>query len=274
MRRLLAALTLLAGLSAAGRAQAQPARVTLILDGGGQFPSGAFGQNFTLRKYVEDAPVTTDVKMGVATFVDAGLRLRVGGGLGIGVVGFSTTGKATGTVDARIPHPFYYGQLRAISGDLSGLDRTETGAHLELSYAGSLSHSVNVTVFGGPTYFSVEQALVNDVTYTESYPFDTAAYGSAPTTAVKETGIGYHAGLELVWKLSRRVGLAGLARYTTADIPLTVTTGNSVDLKAGGTQAGLGLRSGFCERRPGARGPPWLRAPGFWLLASGFGPGA
>lgn len=244
MRRFLLGLTLLAGLSAAGTAQAQPARVTLVLDGGGQFPSDAFGQNFTLRKYAEDAPVTTDVKMDVVPFVDAGLRLRVAGGLGIGAIGFSSTGKATGTVDARIPHPFYYGQLRAISGDIS-LDRTETGAHLELSYAATMSPSFGVTVFGGPTYFSVEQALVNDVTYTESYPFDTAAYASAPTTAVKETGIGYHAGLELVWKLGRRVGLAGLARYTTADIPLSVASGNSVDLKAGGVQGGLGLRIGF-----------------------------
>ena len=245
MRRLIASLTLLAGVSMAGTAQAQPARVTLVLDGGGQFSSGAFGQSFTLRKYVEDAPVTTDVKMDVAPFVDAGLRLRVAGGLGIGVVGFSTTGKAKGTVDARIPHPFYYGQLRAISGDLTGLDRKETGAHLELTYSADLSRSVGITLFGGPTYFSVEQALVNDVTYTESYPYDTAAYASAPTTPVKDTGIGYNAGLELVWKLGRRAGLAGLARYTTADIPLTVATGNSVDLKAGGIQAGLGLRFGF-----------------------------
>lgn len=245
MRRLLVALTLLVGAVAATPAQAQPARVTLVLDGGGQLPSGAFGQNFTLRKYVEDAPVTTDVKMDVAPFFDAGLRLRVAGGLGIGVVGFSTTGKAPGVVDARIPHPFYYGQLRAISGDLTGLDRKETGAHAELTYTADLSASVGVTLFGGPTYFSVEQALVNDVTYTESYPYDTAAYESAPTTTVKETGIGYNAGLELVWKLGRRVGLAGLARYTTADIPLTVATGNSVDIKAGGMQAGLGLRFGF-----------------------------
>lgn len=245
MRRLLVALTLLAVLPATGTAQAQPARVTLIIDGGGQFPSGSFGQNFTLRKYVENAPVTTDVKMAVAPFVDAGLRLHVAGGLGIGVVGFSTMGKAKGTVDARIPHPFYYGKLRAISGDLTGLDRKETGAHLELSYTADVSDAFGVALFGGPTFYNVEQALVNDVTYTESYPYDTAAYASAPTATVKETGIGYHAGLELIWRLGRRVGLAGLVRYTTADIPLTVGTGNSVDLKAGGMQAGLGLRFGF-----------------------------
>lgn len=82
-------------------------RVRLVVNGGGQIAPGSFGQQFTLTRNVEAAPVTTDLSLAAGGVFEAGVRLRVHRRLSIGVVGFVASGTASGTLDAKLPHPFY-----------------------------------------------------------------------------------------------------------------------------------------------------------------------
>lgn len=227
-----------------GVAQAQPdrPRVRLLFDGGAHVTPGAFGQTFTVTKNLEDTPVSTDLKVGGASFFDVGARIRIAGRLSVGGVGFRASGTADGTVNAKVPHPLYFNQPRDVSGDLSGLRRQETGAHIELAYLVAASRRMDVMLFGGPTWVSAQQQLVTDISYTDSYPFDVATFTAAQTATVKASATGFNVGGDVTWRLGDRFGIAGLVRYSRATVTLSPANGNTVDVKAGGIQAGAGLR--------------------------------
>ena len=48
--------------------------------------------------------------------------------------------------------------------------------HVQVRGVIPVSDSVRWHVFGGPSFFTVEQSIVSDFEYTESYPFDTATF--------------------------------------------------------------------------------------------------
>ena len=187
---------------------------------------------------VEDEPVTTDLKVGLAGYFDAGVRIRVTRRLSVGATGFFSPGSAAGSVDAKVPHPFYFGQPRDVSGDVSTLEHREVGAHIDLAYPVSVSSSREVTFFGGPSYIRVQQDLVTDVRYSESYPYDTATFASATTASVQKGGVGFNVGADATWRLGRSLRAGGLVRYSRADLTLSPASGNDVGLRAGGLHVG------------------------------------
>lgn len=227
-----------------------PERVRVVVNGGVQLAPGSFGQDFSLTKNVEATPITTDLSLTPGGYIDAGARVRVTRTLSIGAVAFLGASRADGTVEAQIPHPFYFNRPRAISGDLAQLGHTEKGVHLELAYPVSVAKGREFTVFGGPSYISARQALVTDVTYTDSYPYDSAAYSTATTAKVSAAAFGVNAGADVTWRLSRSVRAGVLLRYTWAPLSLTAGSGNVVDLHAGGLQVAGGLRILMQKRLP------------------------
>lgn len=227
-----------------------PERVRVVINGGVQLAPGSFGQAFTLTKNVEATPVTTDLSLTPGGYIDAGLRVRVTRTLSIGAVGFLGASRADGTLEAQIPHPFYFNRPRTISGDLAQLGHTEKGVHLELAYPVSVAKGRELTVFGGPSYISARQALVTDVRYTDSYPYDSAAYSTATTARVSAGAFGVNAGADVTWRLSRSVRAGLLLRYTWAPVSLTAGTGNVVEMHAGGLQVAGGLRILMQKRLP------------------------
>lgn len=241
-----------------GRASTPPVseRFRILLDGGPQITPGSFGQAFTLTRNAEDAPVSTDLEMGPSGFFDGGARFHVTRTLSVGAVGFFASGSASGTLDAQIPHPFYFGQPRDVTGELSGLARTEFGAHMELAYPVLVSPSLEITAFGGPSWIHLEQELVTDLTYSESYPYDTAAFKSAATTAATNSALGFNVGADVTWRLGRSLRGGALVRYSQANVTLSPASGNTVDLRAGGLQVGAGLRILIQKRAQPARRPP------------------
>ena len=86
----------------------------------------------------------------------------------------------TTSVAAQVPHPFHFQRNRSISGTLP-LTREETAVHLHVLAVVPAGPSFAVTVFGGPTNFSLKQGLVNDVRFTHSYSYDDATYSDAVT---------------------------------------------------------------------------------------------
>ena len=106
---------------------------------------------------------------------------------------------------------------------------------------------IQAMVFGGPSFFSVKQGIVNDFEITETYPYDTATFSrgvttarltsrrsgstSAPTSATSSRG-----------RSASAAASSGRARRI--DVPASGGTG-TFEIKAGGFQAGGGLRLRF-----------------------------
>ncbi len=244
--RVRTALVCLAAVAFAGTAAAQPAqpRYQLWFSGGAQAAMPSLGDRFTFEMHAEDASVEADHRAKAALLVDGGfaVRLHRAVGLGVSVSRFSGSGRAA--IVAQIPNPFEFDKFREASGTASGLDQTELAYHVQLRHSRAIGRRIRLTFAGGPTVFDVRREVVTDVQVDEAYPFDTATFRNANARAATGTGIGFHAGADIVWMAARQVGVGALVRYArgTADLKETSRT---VSVDTGGLQSGVGLRMYF-----------------------------
>jgi hypothetical protein len=105
--------------------------------------------------------------------------------------------------------------------------------------------SVHVTV--GPSFFSLKQDVLADVTFTEQPPFTTVNV-SGVTAERTDSAVGVNAGVDVSYILSEsdayKIGAGAFLRYAGASARITVIE-NDVDTDVGGLQFGLGLRVRF-----------------------------
>ncbi|MNC87192.1 hypothetical protein D3C83_28970 [compost metagenome] len=100
-------------------------------------------------------------------------------------------------------------------------------------------------VFGGPSIFRVKQGLVTDFTYTDAYPFDTAAFGGGETVNASESKVGINAGADVAFFFTPQIGVGGMIQFAGTTLDLPSAAGGTQEVKTGGLQAGGGLRLRF-----------------------------
>lgn len=233
--------------SAARPSPAQPIdRVFVSVDGAFQSGSDDFGETVTFVENAENGTFSTDydVKSGPALNVSVGANIWRYLGVGIGVTRYS---KSTPIAfSASVPHPFFFNRARSVSGDITGLDREELAVHVQARATFAPTRSVQVIVFGGPSFFTVKQDVVNDFEITEAYPYDTATFSRGLSTTVDESKIGFNVGGDVGYFFTRQVGVGGSVQWagTTIDAPASGGTG-TFEMKAGGLQTGVGVRFRF-----------------------------
>ena len=202
-------------------------------------------QNFaaTVRPidFAETSIVDTSYETGSVPGFDAGGGVRVWRNLAVGVDVSYLSKADSGAINAQIPHPFFFNRLRAVAGDASGLAHEETAVHLQALWMVPLRDRWQLAIAGGPSWFSVGQDLVSDVTVTQTYPYDTATFASATITHRSGSRIGFNAGADVTYLLRRHVGLGFGVTYSRASIPLDDT----LTVEAGGARVGGGLRFRF-----------------------------
>lgn len=243
-RRLLSvgAVVFLAAVPAA--AQPREPRFSAWVGGGAQAAMPQLGDRFTFVMHAEDAPVDADYGAQAAPLVDGGFAVRLFRDVGVGVAVTRFSGDSRAAIVAQIPYPFAFNQFREVTGTSSALDHTELAYHAQLQYSRDLARRIRLVLSAGPTFFEVRRHLVTDVQVDEAYPFDTASFRSATARAAKGTGIGVHAGVDVVYLVGRHAGLGAMVRYArgTADLD---GGSRSVTVDAGGVQSGVGLRLYF-----------------------------
>ena len=223
---------------------AQP-RVGVTVNAGTQVTSTAFTTRATLTLHREDGDLRADYGVDAGAFIDLGASVRLWRqvGLGVGVSRFQTTG-GTG-VTAGLPHPFYLEQFRPVDG-LAPTTRQETVVHLQMQVGAMVGTRLEVTLFGGPTFFDVEQTLVADLLFEETYPYDTATFSSAPTVQRSAATVGFNAGVDLATYLTPTVGVGVLVRFSRAMVDLARPDGGGrLAVETGGLHVGGGLRLRF-----------------------------
>jgi hypothetical protein len=234
-------------LAAPAAAQSTSERFWAGVSGGVQGTSNGFSDAFEFASQFQDqekstASVDYPVKGGPLVDGTFAVRLWKGFGVGIGVSHFSKRGSAT--VTAQVPHPFQLNQLRSIEGSTS-TSRNELGLHLQFAYLVPLTDRLRVIAFAGPSRLSVEQTLITDVQYAQSFPFDTAEFSTATTRRSSASAIGANGGVDVIWMFSRQFGVGGLVQYSAAQVREDVGNNRRVTVDAGGIQAGAGLRMVF-----------------------------
>jgi opacity protein-like surface antigen len=237
-----AALILMSAAAASAQTTFQTPDPRWFLGANGLFQtgSGTLTEQFDFQEFAETGTIESTYEANSAIGFDGSVGVRVWRNVGAGVAVSTYAGKEGGEVTARIPHPFHFNQHREVSGE-AGLTRKETAIHASLLYIVPAGERFQVILGAGPTFFQAEQSFVNDVLYTQEYPFDTATFNGVDIDNESASGIGFNASLDVAWRFSRSFGAGALVRYTQGTVPFTPGD-REVDVTVGGVQAGVGIR--------------------------------
>ncbi len=243
----------------APRARATEPRSRVFIDLNAGYQSGelTFTDGRSDPLFGETASWSADyaVKSGPALDVGGGARLwrRLFAAVAYSRVSDTNVAAVVGSV----PHPFFFNRDREYAGESVGLAHKEQVFHVGVSWIEPVGPHFEVRAFGGPSFFRLERDLISNVTYSESYPFDTATFSNAVVTPLKENTVGFHVGGDVTWLFSRTVGVGALVRFTRAEALLTSpASGDTFTLDQGGLQVGVGLRLRLGGR---AASPPAVR---------------
>ena len=226
------------------RAQTDTGRGMVFVNGGYQMTGNDFTNTSTFRANVEDGSVIGDYEVkGGATFdIGGGARLWRSLGVGVGVTRLSSS--TASALSGAVPHPFYFNRPRPVTGQAVGLNRNELAVHLQAQLLAPIGSRMQVTLFGGPSFFRVEQELVTSFAWSETYPFDDAAFNNATTSGAKGSSVGFNAGADVAYFFARHVGIGAVLQFSRATIALDLSE-SSPEVRVGGTKAGGGLRLRF-----------------------------
>jgi hypothetical protein len=229
----------------ASPATAQDHRWFISVNGGSQATSTDFADNVVFTEFIEegDFDAAYGIDSGVIFDIGGGVRLPFDLGIGLGFSRFDKSNDAS--VNARIPHPFFFDRDRAIAGSAPSLTRRENSVHVQVRWFVPTPEPVELSVFGGPTFSSVTQGLVTAVEFSQTYPFDVASFTAAASGTQTESAVGYNVGADVGFFFSRYVGIGALVRFSRASLDLVSEDSGLVSVDTGGLHAGGGLRLRF-----------------------------
>jgi hypothetical protein len=223
-------------------AQSWSGRGYISFNAGVQATTNDFADRFEFERNVETGSTDVDYPVKAGVFYDGGAGVRLWKGLGAGVSVSFFSRDDSAEITAQIPHPFFFDRPREVTGTLDGVTRSETGVHVQLMYMLDPSGPLRVVLFGGPSFFSVEQDLVTEVRYAETYPFDTATFTTADVNRENGSAVGFNAGADVMWEFHRNFAAGALLRFARASVDLDAPNNRSVSVDAGGFHAGGGIR--------------------------------
>jgi hypothetical protein len=251
-------------------ASAQPGSTTGARSAPRTFERGWIDVNFGIAMAAEDTfsmAATGELFQEPANFgaeysLPRGASFDFGGGVmitpvvGVGVSFSGTAHEDTALLRARIPHPVIanvYATDDAQTDEV--LQRVEGGVNIQAMIVAVQSQHFRFRVFGGPTFFRVQQDAVTDIRYNQVFRILPAANAIEITEfdseRVEGTGWGFHGGADASYFFNRIIGVGGFARFSRGSVDLEDTLATAigddavVSVKAGGFQIGGGLRLKF-----------------------------
>ena len=229
-------------------AQQSDARGFITINGGLQGAAADFSDNIAFGHPLfgpEEGDFDTRYRGGGDTLLDVsgGVRIWRHLAVGAGVSQFSHEDDAG--ITGRIPHPFFFDRSRQISGTETGLARQEMAVHIQALWVIPAGRSVDIALFGGPTFFNVTQDLVTGVTFDQTYPYNDVTFAGASRQPRSASTTGFHAGADVSFYFSNWVGVGGMVRFSRGSVDLNSQDGGRVAIDTGGVQTSGGLRLRF-----------------------------
>jgi hypothetical protein len=222
-------------------------RAYLNIGAGFQSGSADLTDTKAFTIYEEAASITSASSFSSKALADVSVGVKVWRSLSLGVglhQQFKNTADAT--ISGTVPHPVFFNQARRLTSTAS-LERTESAVHVVLGWTRPISDKLDVTIFGGPSFFRLQQDVVADTKVVEAAPFTQVTVQPTIVTRKKST-TGYNAGADvayLFWQNdSVRVGVGAFVRYASAKADILMLT-KEQETTIGGPQYGFGLRFRF-----------------------------
>ena len=221
----------MAGASGAAAQTVDP-KVYFDVNIGGQTHSTTLATSTTFSLFGETGGTSTNVTVGKGLVFDAGGGYFVRRNLAIGAMVTMFTRNPVGTVSIAVPDPIAFRSLNTLSASPQ-LTHTELGTHIKVAYFVRVHDMLDVAISAGPSFVHLSKDI----------PAATVTNGTPRITVATQTGsgIGGHAGVDLNYHFTQRLGGGIFARYLLAQVDLPAASGVTV----GGFQAGLGLRVVF-----------------------------
>lgn len=240
-RQIACAAAVLVCTAAPATAQVASDRILISFNAAFQGASHTFSDRLEFEEFRETG--TTDARYPIKNglMFDGGAAVRLWKGLGIGVAFSSFSGDDVAQTDTRVPHPFHDDRDRTINADVSGIGRTETGIHVQARYAFG-TDTLQAAFSAGPSFLTLEQEIVTEVQYDQTYPYDTATFRAADTERLRATAATFNVGFDMTWRFTRNLGVGGMLRFASAPIDLDAGEGRTLTIDAGGVAGGAGLR--------------------------------
>ena len=217
-------------------------RVRVDISAGQQTTTTQFSHAGTFEEFLENASFDVANNVKTDAFYNAGFNVRLWRSLSAGLATSYFTKADSAAVQAAIPHPFFFDRPRAISGQGTGLKRTETGVHIVAAWTVAVTDRFELTFSGGPSVFQVQQDLVQRVSYSQSYPYDAAQFTGVTSQRIRDHAVGGNAGADVTWRFSRHLGIGTALRYSRAAVDAGIGSSGPTSFDVGGLHAGGGLR--------------------------------
>jgi hypothetical protein len=191
-------------------------------------------------EFAEPALINSSFRSTAGASIDLGgaYHVRDEWSVGLQVTRLGKAGRDA--VSAQVPHPFVFNRLRAVDGDAQ-LDRTETGVHLQAIWTRPVFRRWQGSVSAGPSWIRVGQDLVQDVTVTQIYPYDTATFAGTVAPRRSATHLGFNLGAAADYEATRRVAVRISLTFTHANVSLAAADSHTVNVSAGGARLGGGV---------------------------------
>jgi opacity protein-like surface antigen len=239
-----------AGLSCASLQAGSPpktderGRLRFSLDGGFVPGTRTFSGTRTFTEFAEQGRIESQYKEDAGPGFEAALACRFGRRLGVSAAVSLHRRDEGGTFAAELPHPLYFGASRRVTGDFGGGSQRETAVHLDLVFLGG-SPRRQWSAFAGPSLIAVKADLLQQVEYTQAYPFDTVTVTGTPLAVSRGRAVGFNLGAGLDWHMARHVAIGTQVRFSRATVGLDPTAEDRASVDAGGVHLSGGIRFDF-----------------------------
>ena len=198
--------------------------------------------------YEESGTITSSATFSSGSLFDVGVGVRVFRNLTVGVGYHQEQNDTEGTITGSIPSPVFFNRPRQLNSTVTGLDRKEAAAHVQIGWVLPFGEKLDVMVFGGPSFFRLTQDTVSDVALGEQGGSFTTVVATPTITERSKSVTGFNVGADatyIVWSNdSIRLGVGGFARFAQASTDVEMLT-TSQPTDVGGMQFGFGGRIRF-----------------------------
>ena len=231
-------------------------RITVGFSGGIQFVKDALKNEVDFELWQETGTFEASYNVTKDTAFDGSFAFLLFKrmGLGFNVSHFSKTIAAT--IDADVPHPFFFSFPRKATGVADNITRRESAIHIQSQYWHTIGDRFLMRGFIGPTIFSVRQDLVSTIqTKERGYDYSAVDIIGHNTLISSGTELGFNIGFDMSYFVFDRVALTGILRYSrgTSSVEDQATLRHisrfsgqgQPPLELGGTHVAAGLRFGF-----------------------------
>tara|TARA_B100000029_G_scaffold353472_2_gene346146 strand:- start:872 stop:1702 length:831 start_codon:yes stop_codon:yes gene_type:complete len=206
-----------------------------------------FEDQWSYRAYGGDAKVSVRHVITAAPIADVGGSLRLWEGL-IAGGGYSASKTLDVTaVSGSVPHPINQNNPRVLeSRSLQSLHRLQV-AHVFGGWRFPVFDKLDVTPFGGVSFFNLTQGVVTNVTAVESGgpPFAAVKIDQLQLGQHRRNSVGGHVGVDVTYMATRFVGVGFLLRYTDGIVVFPAAKTGNLSLAVGGLEIGGGIRIRF-----------------------------